>query len=811
MPSWQAGFITPDEVSDEACSDDPTGIGDDSHVAADPTNLPAGTPCRETPDVSALADPQSGITIFEGGQWFPIGGTSSSTPLWAAMTAEINGSSACSSAPLGLGFVNPLLYQVAASSPTNYADAFSDVTVGNNDNLGVGNGTMFSAGVGYDLASGLGTPRLTDASGAPGLAQQLCAAVTTGAAAAPAVTSLSPGFGPVGGGTAVTIHGSNFGGTQGSVFFGNVSAHVTSWAGTAITVDAPAYHQPPGTSGTTAGSAVVTVTTASAPSESSSPSTVSVYHFVGGSQVSPVPVVDYVGPSAGPDTGGTTASPTGAVRIIGAGFDEAGGVTTVTFGGVSASGVSVVNDNELVVVPPAQTGSTTCANDTAGVCQVQVVVSNAKGPSATEPILPALSGPLTFGTSGALVVPPGCGCEIVPVPSEYDYAPLPTITSESPSFASENGGTTVAITGTGFNLLDYQWTNVGLAGPGASEDFNLVGISPTEVDVSFPGDPNAFTTEPDPVAVSVQTGGGLAAGPSGPGALEFAGVPILTSLSSHLGAVAAPGSITITGAGFDDADLVEFVGQGGFNFLSSTTTHFVVNSDTSITVNVPQFFAIPTDTLVCSVTGCSAVVPADTFVFAYPGRPIVDSVTPASGPAHGGTIVSIAGTLDSEVTAVHFGTIPATVLSQPFASPSGTVVVVAPIGPAGRTVGVYLTTEGGVLVGQPTSANSPVARYTFVESTPSAPRDVVAKAGKGSATVTWQPPVYDGGSAILGYFVVAEPQSTAIKAIALLTSASARAATFPKLQSGVPWIIVVIARSSLGHGLGARSAPVTPT
>jgi hypothetical protein len=275
--------------------------------------------------------------------------------------------------------------------------------------------------------------------------------------------------------------------------------------------------------------------------------------------------------------------------------------------------------------------------------------------------------------------------------------------------------------------------------------------------------------------------------------------------------VAAPGILTITGAGFDDADVVEFVGQGNLNFLSSTTTNFVINSDTSITVNVPQFYGIPTDTLVCSVTGCSAVTPADTFLFAYPGQPIVTSVSPTGGPAHGGTVVTIVGTLDSEVTAVHFGTLPATILSQPFASPSGDVFVLAPIGPAGRRVGVTITTEGGVLVGQPTSAVTPATTYTFTESTPSAPRDVVAKAGKGSASVTWQPPMSDGGSAILGYLLVAEPQAAGMKSIGLLATASARAATFPRLQAHIAWVIVVIARSSLGHGLGARSAPVTPS
>src|SRR5262249_2643528 len=142
------------------------------------TTLPSGTQCRETPDVSALADPQSGPTIFYDGFWTQIGGTSSSTPMWAAMLAEINGSKGCSALAPGVGFADPLFYQVAATSPTAYAQAFSDVTKGNNDNLGVGTGVAWPATKGYDLATGLGTPRLTDANGAPGLAAQMCAAAT---------------------------------------------------------------------------------------------------------------------------------------------------------------------------------------------------------------------------------------------------------------------------------------------------------------------------------------------------------------------------------------------------------------------------------------------------------------------------------------------------------------------------------------------------------------------------------------------------------------------------------------------------------
>jgi len=47
-----------------------------------------------------------------------------------------------------LGFVNPALYAMASTG-------YVDVTTGNNDLFGVG---VYSAGVGYDMASGLGSP-----------------------------------------------------------------------------------------------------------------------------------------------------------------------------------------------------------------------------------------------------------------------------------------------------------------------------------------------------------------------------------------------------------------------------------------------------------------------------------------------------------------------------------------------------------------------------------------------------------------------------------------------------------------------------
>ncbi|HVA51997.1 MAG TPA: protease pro-enzyme activation domain-containing protein [Acidimicrobiales bacterium] len=114
---------------------------------------------RMVPDLSVMADPSTGfIQYYTGtdtgfcthtcsGGWGGIGGTSIGAPIVSALVAVA--ASACTTTSGGrLGFVNPVLYAMA---PTD----FVDVTTGNNDLYGVGG---YSAGVGYDMASGLGSP-----------------------------------------------------------------------------------------------------------------------------------------------------------------------------------------------------------------------------------------------------------------------------------------------------------------------------------------------------------------------------------------------------------------------------------------------------------------------------------------------------------------------------------------------------------------------------------------------------------------------------------------------------------------------------
>jgi len=799
LPPWQAGVYSQTPAI-EACSNDPTGAGDAFQLAGLPTSLPSGTQCRLAPDVSALADPQSGITIVYGGQFFPIGGTSSSTPLWAAMTAEMNASSACTSAGAdGLGFVSPLLYTVGTGP--NASSAFNDITVGNNDNLEVGDGTNWTAGSGFDLASGLGTPQVTNAKG-QGLADQLCALVGS-STASPSVSNVLPSNGSLAGGDSVVISGANFGSSQGTVFFGTAPASVTTWTPSAVTVTTPAFFPGNDSPPNEGGSVAVTVTSAGTPHASSSPNGNSVFHYTGGSSATGVPVVDYVASVGGNSAGGNT------VTVVGSGFEEHGGVTGVTFGGVAATNVTVVNDDQLTAVVPAQGGSTHCANSTPGICQVEVVVSNIDGPSATTPILPAYTGPVVYQVSGVFEPPAGCGCEVIQQPSEYDYAPTPTITSADTTYANEFGGTTITLTGTGFNLIDLYFVNVGPPTSNFSSDFALDDITPTTLTFTAPSDPNFTgtpTVEPDPTEVSVLTSGGLSNVDSD---ISYAGVPLVSHLSASFGPQTGGNTLTITGQGFEDANEVIFPGQGAFDIVQAATTNFTINSDTSITIDkMPADFAVPTDALVCSVTGCSTPNPAkDGYVFAYVGQPVLSAATPSSGGEGGGTVVSLNGSLDQNVVAVHFGKALGTVLNQnPFA-PGGILQVVAPPSLSAKKVDITITTLGGILAGHPTSADTSAATFTYHPSAPSAPRKLKLTAGEDRISATWSAPFSDGGFPVTGYVVKASAHGH--RTVTVTTTA--RHAVVRGLKQGVAYTVTVVAVNKKGKGQPASAAPVQPT
>jgi subtilase family serine protease len=105
---------------------------------------------RGVPDVSADADPGTGLDVYQDGFWALAGGTSAAAPLWAGVMAIAD-----QMAGHPLGFINPALYKLAASS--TYPQDFRDITQGNNSNPEARvNG--YNAVQGWDPVTGLGSP-----------------------------------------------------------------------------------------------------------------------------------------------------------------------------------------------------------------------------------------------------------------------------------------------------------------------------------------------------------------------------------------------------------------------------------------------------------------------------------------------------------------------------------------------------------------------------------------------------------------------------------------------------------------------------
>jgi subtilase family serine protease len=117
---------------------------------------------RMVPDIAAFADPSPGYVIIcsksvqgcgpSSGQTIAyVGGTSAAAPLVAGMIALWDQQAKQSGLPRP-GFVPPLLYSIAHHAP----GSFLDITTGNNSVFsGV---SCCTAGTGFDMASGLGSP-----------------------------------------------------------------------------------------------------------------------------------------------------------------------------------------------------------------------------------------------------------------------------------------------------------------------------------------------------------------------------------------------------------------------------------------------------------------------------------------------------------------------------------------------------------------------------------------------------------------------------------------------------------------------------
>jgi len=821
-PSWQVPFADTAEA---------TKAVTDGGLSPCPSSAD-GSRCREEPDVSAQADEFTGaITVYTAqfGGWNTFGGTSSSAPLWAAMLADINASSGCVAGG-GVGFVSPSLYAVA-SVPAEYAASFNDVTKGNNDVYDLSNGEFFHAHTGYDMASGLGSPKVTGPSGGGGLASYLCAmaAATT---SRPKVMSVSPstvGVTPAG---SVTITGSGFTGAK-ALSIGGYTVPAANWSVTNnTTIDVStiptAKQAGNGGSGPQDGSGRALVSVTGSTGATSPVSVNATLLYVDGGAASSRPSVSGVSAYGGPLVGGNT------VTVFGSGFAATGAdqVTGVTIGGVPATGVTVRNPTTLTAtIPPYASGTTAChAGDdvTHDVCQAQVVVSNANGASTTATIHSPYTGVPFIGVSGGEPLP-GCvgaqTCEIVPATTEYDYYPAPTITkitttsaSDPTVWASEQGDTVATIDGSGFDSLGFNWVNVGSPSNPNHQDVAIVNITPTQLQVAV--NPHAPSHDALVRQVTVQTLGGLSAGSP----ISYGGIPNVTAVHPTFVPDQGGGHVMITGTGFEGVEPQDggFISYQYESLFAETDqlSGYTATSTTKISADTPQNNPGAFTVAVCTITFCSFPRSFKEFRhtlldFYEPGDPVVTSLSKRSGPASGGTRVVIRGHNLSDAVEVDFGGQVAEATSAPQILTNGSntrIEALAPPGRAGSTVPVIVTTVESRAGGHPSTATN-AARFHYKTSVPSPPKRLRVKKKGRSLRVRWDPPVSTGGKPILRYRVTAvglpngfQPHAKRPPSVSVTTkNAKARSLRLRGLLSGWRYGIKVRAINKLGPGRPAFS------
>jgi hypothetical protein len=252
----------------------------------------------------------------------------------------------------------------------------------------------------------------------------------------------------------------------------------------------------------------------------------------------------------------------------------------------------------------------------------------------------------------------------------------PTVTDVSPSNGPEAGVNTVVITGTYFdNATDV------IFGATSSESFTL--NSATQLTAVAP----AGTGTVD-VTVVTSTGG-----PSVTSAADqytYVVAPTVTGLSPAYGPRVGGTTVTITGTNFATAEAVSFGGSAA-TFSIVDATHISATSPPGVD---------GVDVTVTTAGGTSASSAND--VFSYLPPPTVNSLSPQFGPTAGGSTIIITGTALADVTAVSFGTTPAT----SFTINSSTQITA--VSPAGSGTGnVRVTSPEG------TSAPASVNKFSW--------------------------------------------------------------------------------------------------
>ncbi len=356
------------------------------------------------------------------------------------------------------------------------------------------------------------------------------------------------------------------------------------------------------------------------------------------------PTLTSIAPTAGTINGGTAVTLTGTVFKAGA---------TITFGGVSATSIVIVNATTATCVTPAHSAAA-----------VDVVITNTgDGQSST-------------------------------LPASYTYQPAPTFTSISPNVGVIGGGTNVTITGTGFvsgatvtvggnscgTLTVVSGTSITCTT--AAHAVGATNVVVTNTDTQTVTGTNAFTFQGPPTVTAIAPIGGITTGGtnvtltgtnfrsgmtvaigaitctspvvvSGTSATCTTGnygstatvnvvatdsdtqsgtltngytyepPPAVTSLSLTLGAAGGANNLTITGTGFLTGATVTFGGVAA--------TAIVIVNATTITCTTPAHAAGAVNVVVTNLDMQTGTLTSG-FTYSSFNTPTLTSVAPGGGP-----------------------------------------------------------------------------------------------------------------------------------------------------------------------------------
>ena len=278
------------------------------------------------------------------------------------------------------------------------------------------------------------------------------------------------------------------------------------------------------------------------------------------------PTVGAVAPPVGPLVGGTSVTVTGTGYI---------GVSAVSFGSVAAASYTVNSVTSLTAVSPAEA---------AGIVDLTV----------TTPVGTSQTGPA----------------------DKYTYVPPPTVTAVSPVAGLPTGGTSVTITGTGFNgaspisVVDFGTTAV------TSSNFTI--NSATSITITSPAE-LASTVD-----VTVTNAGGTSA-TSTADHFTYETAPTVSAVSPVAGLPAGGTSVTITGT--------NFIGVSVVKFGARPATSYVFNSATQVTATSPAESAGTVDVTITTPVATSTTSAADQFT--YEAAPTVTAIEPDRRPVGG--------------------------------------------------------------------------------------------------------------------------------------------------------------------------------